>query len=447
MSQKPLNIVILGASFSGVTVANNILNRVIEKLKSFEDAPTYQVILISPSTHVYWNICAPRALVSSNLITRDTSFIPIMPTFEEYPSEQFQFIQGTATSVDTSAKEVHISLITPVTTIHTSSAARSSHNVNALSSFPSQRLKGVRKSTGSKGRNICKIPYNALVYATGSSTSSPLLSLHGPHEETISALNSFQAKLKDAGSILIVGGGPSARSPITITLLSGHDRLLPNLPAKISKKAEKKLRALGVNVLHNIRLLAAKTAPDGQKTHCHLNNAVTVTSDLHILATGAVPNTGYFRPAPRGPVPTTGDKNPVLDEKGYITTDTDLRIWGAGDRIFATGDCAAYSRGCLGDVYDAVPVLVTNLTNDLVAYINRLRYQESSLALQRELNALVDARFSPNLRGSWLVPVTRFGGVGMVSGWRVPGWVVYLGKGRGWRLGRARETVGRGVHP
>ena len=99
---------ILGGSHSGLGVAHRFLDRNIDQLSTCEGAPSYRVILVSPSSHAYWNICAPRALVSPELIPTEDTFVPIEPGFSRHPFNQFKFIQGRATAVDTSARTITI---------------------------------------------------------------------------------------------------------------------------------------------------------------------------------------------------------------------------------------------------------------------------------------------------------------------------------------------------
>ncbi|OCL09706.1 FAD/NAD(P)-binding domain-containing protein, partial [Glonium stellatum] len=334
-------IIVLGGSFAGLSAAHHFLDHVIQQLSTFEGAPRYRVILVSPSTHLYWNICAPRALVSADLIPVESAFVPIEPGFSRHPFNEFTYMQGAATAIDTSARTVTVILASEATTKHSV---------------------------------LQTLPYHALILATGSSAYSPLYSLHGSYEKTTAELRSFHARLETAQSVLIVGGGPSGvetagqlatyfnrrpapRTPKTITILSGSEQLLPKLAPGIGHKAAKKLKSLGVHVVHNIRQVGSSENPDGS-TNCHLNNDMTITADVVIAATGVYPNTSYL--------PTS-----MLDEAGYIVTDPEvLRVYGhgVGERVYAIGDCASYSKNYVLDVYEAVPILMHNLCNDLLAH-------------------------------------------------------------------------------
>ena len=44
-----------------------------------------------------------------------------------------------------------------------------------------------------------------------------------------------------------------------------------------------------------------------------------------------------------------------------------------GERMYAINECASCPRNNLLDIYDAIPVLVHNLYNDLLAYEYRMR--------------------------------------------------------------------------
>ena len=49
---QPLNIVVLGASFAGLSVAHAFLDTTLVQLRTTSAAPNYRQILISPSTHI-----------------------------------------------------------------------------------------------------------------------------------------------------------------------------------------------------------------------------------------------------------------------------------------------------------------------------------------------------------------------------------------------------------
>jgi NADH dehydrogenase FAD-containing subunit len=483
-SKEPLNIVVLGGSFAGLSASHNFLRKTIDELGITRSAPRYRVVLVSPSTHLFWNIGAPRSIVSSRLIPHTKSFIPILDAFRDYPKNRFTFIQGSAVGVDFIQRNVTISVIGDISSPVLGTNARRSHET-----------KGGGSVDASARQASQTIPYHALIIATGTSAESPLLSLHGPHEKTIAALDTFHSRLRDASSIIIAGGGPSGvecagqlatfanknsgktqsnpKSPSdtnfqgssekrmsnlssifksrttratstgsnptdskpnrkTIFLVSGNDRLLTKLPASIGEKAEKKLKRLGVTVTHNVRLLSAQELPSGV-TRCVLSGDLSLNCDLFIAATGVHPNSQFLPPE-------------LLDASGYISASSQyLRVDRAGDRVYAIGDCASYSKNNIMDVYDSIPVLLQNLENDLLTF--ELKAQYPFGGAEDQLDKLKDWRYVQNPMTSQLIPITRYGGVGVLFGFRVPSLMVWLMKGRDYRISKAELAAKAGHNP
>ncbi|KAH6989909.1 hypothetical protein EDB80DRAFT_881926 [Ilyonectria destructans] len=87
------NVVILGAGFAGLPLAHKLLKDTIPKVK---DA---KLILISASTHFYWNMAAVRAVVPDE-VPEDKLFRPIKEGFAKYPSSQLELVFGEAKTVD-----------------------------------------------------------------------------------------------------------------------------------------------------------------------------------------------------------------------------------------------------------------------------------------------------------------------------------------------------------
>lgn len=486
--KEPVNVVVLGGSFAGISVAHAFLRETYDELlrqyesKTKSTAPRFRVILVSPSTHFFWNIAAPRALVSPRSVPHSRSFMPILETFEEYPKGRFTFIQGTASALDVNARKIEVTLCG-----------------EDLAFFLQNKVPRADSGTGKETwegnadtpKTITKkISYHALIIATGTSAESPLLSLHGEHKKTIEAFDSFHAKIQNAASIIVAGGGISGvecagqlatflggkhekspnsstspdskplrlkrprlkrrkSSPMVfpkskstpnskiVTLISGNDRLLPTMSPKASELAESQLRKLGVNIMHNTRLVTAQELPSGQ-TRCVLSDDLSISCDLFVACTGVYPNTSWL---PRD----------LLDSDGYIKTNPEtLRVivpaGGGDERIYAIGDCTAFSRKRLNDIYDALPVLIQNLRNDLMACgirAQRLRFRDIGYFLDQ----LVDGRFVMRGEVGTFIPVTRWGGVGLVGERRVPSWFVWAVKGRDFGVGKGVLAARMGFCP
>lgn len=165
------DIVIVGANFAGIGTAHYLLRHTVPALETRNKSTTYRVILISPSTHFFWKIGAPRTLINDKLIPLEKAFIPIADAFKEYSAEKFTLVLGTATSLDENRKTITISPVSPSITT--------------------------------------SVSYSTIIIATGTTSASPLWTLHGSHEESIAAFKQMHKSLPEASTILVAGGGPA----------------------------------------------------------------------------------------------------------------------------------------------------------------------------------------------------------------------------------------------
>ncbi|KLU88329.1 hypothetical protein MAPG_07316 [Magnaporthiopsis poae ATCC 64411] len=101
MSTSPKTVVILGASFAGLPLAQNLLKNTAPKVPG-----GLKVILVAPNTHLYWCLASVRGVVpgQDGGFADDKLFYPIAPGFSKYSAEQFEFVLGSATAL----------LVTPV---------------------------------------------------------------------------------------------------------------------------------------------------------------------------------------------------------------------------------------------------------------------------------------------------------------------------------------------
>lgn len=400
MSTETHNIVVLGASWAGLSAAHYTLKHILPKLPNSD---AYHVYLIDSSPDFYWRVAGPRAAVSAQLMPDDKVLYPIAPGFAQYDSKHFTFIVGTATAWDPTARSLTLD-----------------------KAGDQQQL----------------LPYHALVVATGTRTPTPLLSLHASAEETKSELSKMRTALTSAQTVLIAGGGPAGvetagevgellnGSPgwfssgpksrkATITVVTADSKLLPALRPALASKAEVFLSKVGVDVKKNVRVESTMAAADGQTT-VSLSNGETQLVDVYIAATGVRPNTAF--------VPAH-----LLTDRGYLSTNAQtLRIDAAGPRVFALGDVGSYTRGGIMDIYDAVPVAMTNLARDLGAY---------SADKPDAAPAGPDRTYTPNLKETQLVPVGQSKGVGAVFGWKLPSFMVWAIKGRDYMVSNAGSIV------
>ncbi|KAL8788968.1 MAG: hypothetical protein Q9213_001377 [Squamulea squamosa] len=380
------NIVVIGASYAGLGTAHYLLRHTIPSLEkaSSTNSTTYKLTLISATTHFYHKVGAPRFLASPDLIPLSKAFHPIADGFTSYPSSNFELIIGEAHSLNESAKTVEV---------------KDTYNPRS----PSRT-----------------VLYSTLVLATGASSESPLWSIPGSHQTTISALESTQSALPNSKTVLIAGGGPAGVETageiatlfpkIEITLLSGADRLLTRLRPAIGAAAESQLLGMGVKMVHNIRAERAVSDVSGV-TEVILSDGSVRVVDVYISATGIRPNTAFL---PKS----------WLTEKNYVITRDSTSLRGPVDGVYAIGDVAGYSLGGALDIMDAVRPLCSTILNDLSA--GKVGKPQP---------------FKQTVTETQIVPIGPSGGVGSVFGWRVPSFVVWLIKSRDYMIGMVPGVV------
>jgi apoptosis-inducing factor 2 len=405
-------IIVIGASFAGFATAHSILRFITPALPN--KGTDYHVTLIDRDATWFNRVPAPRAIVSEKLLSLNKLLLPVVDGFKEHEkNNNFTFIQGRATELNSAARTV--SIIKPDGTTET-------------------------------------LSFYALVFATGGASPSPILGTQvlGGQEKSVEAIEAFRAKVPEAKNIVIAGGGPAgvetaaelgeylngkpgwfASEPknlkVNITIVTNGKQLLPVLRPALAQKAEVDLKKVGVKVIYETSVVS--TLPDragrldvtGQDisevtapTKVTLSNGETLDADLYIPAYGLTPNTDWL-------------PKEILTSKGKIAADKFMRVPAAGPRIYAIGDVAQYgedpSVGGIVEMMWAVPVAVTNIKRDLLH--DSIPDEDAKKAVSGK-----DRPFEFKPGESQLVPIGTSNGVGAFFGWRIPAFIVWLLKGR-----------------
>ena len=370
------NIVILGASAGGLSAAHYIARHTLPQLQRSKDAK-YTLHLVDPSTHFWWHIAAPRAIVSVKEMKNSDTFVPIMDGFKQYSGlkDSIVFHQGEATRLDTEARTVSIK----------------THDGAAET-----------------------LEYYALIIGTGIRSPTPLTTLHGDHTISQKALEEMNGKLASAKSIVVGGSGPVAvetagelgshfHGNAKITLIAGSDKLLPILQKSRAEKAQKLLESVGVVVKYKTRVEGTEQSADGTTT-VKLDNGETIAADVYIPATGVKPNTEFLPAA-------------LKQSNRYVKTNKQtLRVDDAGPRVYAVGDVAGVDKGGMLNMYNTIPVFGANLNHDLLA--------------DAKVGNVAEKKYQFKDPESQLVPIGAKGGVGAFNGWSMPGFMVSKIKGK-----------------
>jgi NADH dehydrogenase FAD-containing subunit len=390
------NIVVLGGNFAGVGIAHYLLRDVLPLLNSTSNATEqYKVTLVSLSDHTYFNVATPRALSSPAKAPIDKLFTSIVKAFSSYKSSEFTFIHGEAVGVDENAKTVSIK--------------------------------------GAGAANTTSVQYTSLVVATGSS-ADPVFKLNGEHTVSIAALEEMHKRIPHAKSIVVAGGGATGIEVaaemayfypgIDVTLLSGTSRLLSRIKnTNVSKAAERKLAALKVKVVHNLRVKTATKVEDATKTALEFNDGSTRVVDIYFQATGGKVNSEFL--------PTSWLD---ISTNQVVTDGQTLRATNALAGIYAIGDVASYSNGGIPDATWSIPALGYSIWHDIhtgkVVSANGEEMKQGSSGSPANGPALKEKKYKQLESDMQVIPTGPKGGVGVMFGWSIPSWLVWLLKSR-----------------
>lgn len=386
MSGETRNIVVVGANFAGLSAAHYIAKHTLPQLARSEQAK-YVLHIVSESTHFWWHIGAPRELVSVKEAPHDKYFKPVMDGFKQYSSlkDSIIFHHGSATALDA--------------------------NTRTLTYTPA----------GDDAPEA--LPYYALVIATGIRSPTAATTLHGDHTISMKALEDMNTRLAAATEVIVGGGGPIAvetageigahlQGKARITLITAGDKLLPALRKALADKAQGQLEKLGVTVMYDTKVTGSTPGADG-KTEVHLSNGKSMTADVYIPAVGVSPNTSFV---PDGLKKANGyiDANPLT-----------LRVDSAGPRVYALGDVANADKGGVLNLYNAVPVFGANFNHDVLG--------DAGLGASA---VPAEKQYKRNDGETQVVPVGPKTGVGAFNGWKLPGLMVSMFKGKDYMAGQ-----------
>lgn len=402
----PHEIVVLGGNFGGVNVVHYLLKVSIPSLQKLDPSKTFHITLVTPNTDLFFKIGSPRALINEKLIPESKVLRPLSEGFSKYKPEQLTLTQALATSHDSLNRTVTITPIGSETT-------KSLH-------------------------------YDSLFITTGTTSASPLWTIHSDPSLTSTAYKSIHATLPTIKSVLIGGGGPvgietageiaSAFPSVRITLLSGSSRLLTGCLPVLGPRAQTYLENIAkVEVIHNLRVEQSETSNGA--TTITLSDGSTKTADLYIDATGGKANTGFL-------------KADWLDAtKRVLTRDAYFRVKGNGsddvEGVYVLGDVTAGSVNTAIELDAQVPTVASAFAVDFAKKVigvnagekknNGLLGSVLSLVFGKKAGAPSLVEFKP-MKDTILVPIGPGGGVGLMMGWKLPSFLVGMLKGKNFLL-------------
>ncbi|KAL4728468.1 hypothetical protein ACLX1H_005215 [Fusarium chlamydosporum] len=377
-------IVVLGAGPAAMPIIRQTMVNQVLKRKDLK------MVVVSPNTHFHWPVAMPRVVVPGQ-VPDDKALVPLEPTFAEYPSDKFEWIQGKAVALDTSSNLVSVEL-------NDTSAVR-------------------------------EVNYHTLVIATGSRTKDGMVWKGiGSTQEVKSKLHDVQDQISKAKTIVVSGGGMTGSETAgelgfeysqhgkkeVIFIYSGDLPLSPPATESVRKSVVRELENLKVKNMPNTKVISATPTPGSSDIVIEVRSSdgknKKITAQAYLPATGIVPNTEF--------VPKT-----LLDSNGFIKQTTRLQAEGHKN-IFVAGDAG-------------------NLENSQIAMA-----ENQSIYLFKALPKYLDGEdvpeYTPGSKPMFGVTLGRSRATGQLGTWKLPSIMIWFGKGRtmgtdkseGWAAGK-----------
>ncbi|KAH6892060.1 hypothetical protein B0T10DRAFT_283889 [Thelonectria olida] len=311
-------IVVLGAGPAAMPVVRQTMVNTVLKRNNLK------LVLVAPNSDFHWPLAMPRVVVPGQLADEKV-FIPLAPTFADYPPSKFEFVLGKAASLD-----------------------------------PASNTVGVELNAG----GTREVNYHTLIIATGARAKEdmPWKPL-GTTEQTKDKLHRLQAQITNAKTIVVGGGGLTGVETAgelgfeysqhgKKEVIFVHADSLPlsdPVITSVRQASKKELEKLKVKIIPNTTIASATV--QGNDTVLELRSSdgttKTITAGVYLPTTGIIPNSEF--------APKT-----LLDGQGYIKQTTHLKAQGH-QNIFIVGDVGSLEPSKAATVEAQVGWLIKNL--------------------------------------------------------------------------------------
>lgn len=381
------NVLVIGASIAGLPLS----------LRLLASLPSgYTLTLLSPSDHVYWNIAAPRAIVSHAALDEARLFEPFLPTLNAHTNaSRLKFVQGLATGITSTSHTV-------------------TYRPTASDGTPSAETEQT-------------LTYSHLVLASGSRSADPewVFKTALPHDAALTAIRNAQERIAAANTIVLSGAGATgietageikcAFPDKKVIILSSTSQVLPTFGKGVGESAVRVMRKLGIDVRLGVRV----SSEDKEAGKLTLSDDTVIESvDLHLPTYGLFPNSEY---AP----------DEWLDESGWVKVNEHMQVSAVTDgTVFAIGDVTSFPKRQAVWVNAMVPIVEHNLLKTLNSEGKESGKEGWKVYKENPKNLII-------------VPIgPKFGSAtGELFGWRTWGWFGWLLKGRDYMIGGAKKLA------
>lgn len=377
-------IVVLGAGPAAMPIIRQtMINQVLKR-------NDLKMVVVSPNTHFHWPVAMPRVVVPGQ-VPDEKALVPLAPTFSDYPSDKFEWIQGKAVALDTNSNLVSVEM-------NGTSAVR-------------------------------EVNYHTLIIATGSRTKDGMVwKGTGSTEEARAKLHDVQNQISKAKTIVVSGGGMTGSETAgelgfeysqhgkkeVIFIYSGDLPLSPPATETVRKSVVRELEKLKVKNMPNTKVISATPKPGSSDIVLEVRSSdgttKQITAQAYLPATGIIPNTEFVPKA-------------LLDKDGFIKQTTRLQVEGHNN-IFVAGDAGNLEASQLGMA------------------------ENQSIHVFKALPTYLDGgevpEYVPGGKPMFGVTLGRSRATGQFGTWKLPSIMIWFGKGRtmgtdkseGWAAGK-----------
>lgn len=364
------HIVVIGGSYAGLMATRAIFQKVRDEY--------VHVTLISPNSYAYWNVAAPRILITPERIEEALFLVPDFLT--KCSEDSTTFLEGRV--VETNFDEKWL------------------------------MYKNARRTS--------KVEYDYLIIASGVCLDSMTLQNEQKDKDVILEVERLHDRMQKSRSIVVLGGGPTGSEVVgeigyrfgtfkEITLVTGKKGPLMLMGENASRKAEAMMKNLNIKVINNVRYTSFELLEYG-RSRIFFDDGSSMVADTVINTSICKPNTDFI------------DKR-FVDEKGFLMTDKYLRIE-SHPEVMGLGDVLSIAARNIVD-------LKSNQMRVFGAYVDKY-YAEEELTILKPYTMP---------KPSMAIPISRKGGVGLAYGWALPSFFVRLTKGRDYMLGHAKRYL------
>lgn len=268
-----------------------------------------------------------------------------------------------------------------------------------------------------------RIPYVACILATGTHYPVPAKASALDYDSSHKALIQLRGAIKQAKSIVIVGGGPvgielageirDVYKDKKITIVHDKDNLLdgPVAPEKVRNKLTNLVKSNNVQTVFN-EIVVLPQDLQGKSYYVPESSVQTksgksIDADLVLLAFGNRPQTAWLKNTQLGA--------DILSSNGYVKVKSTLQVDHADlNNVFVLGDAADLQETKLAfRLGQHVPVVVENLTSVLRKSKPSTQYKKGPDAMVITFGTKQGAGFLPFFGGltigNWVTSKAKAG--------------------------------------